>query len=264
MPWVAPTYTPPQTWGGAYQPSAIEPTATGLGSRIKAAYNAASQRAGGRLTHADPTTLLIWQVLGGLTPQQAAVASARGAAYSNQYGRLLSDAEVEQLVTDVKTQQPARFTPAYGAGASIQKAYQDFRAQYPTELPTATDPRFLALVRNNPELADITSDQLGQILTAGRQFTGATGQLAGAGLDPMIGSVMGRYIPPPHQMSPQAYDAIHADPVKLGLWQGALQRAGWDVGTYEAQHKASRPVGTATPADGGTGGAWRAPAGVWS
>src|SRR5262245_26561032 len=106
MPWVAPTYTPAQTWGGAYQPSAIEPTATGLGSRIKAAYNAASQRAGGRLTHADPTTTLIWQVLGGLTPQQAQAASLRGATYSVQQGRLLSDAEVEQIVSDVKTQMP--------------------------------------------------------------------------------------------------------------------------------------------------------------
>src|SRR5262245_54316828 len=257
------TYNPPQTWGGGYVPSAIEPGATGLGARIKAAYNAASERAGGRLTHADPTTLLIWQVLGGLTPEQAQAASARGAAYANQYGRLLSDAEVEEVVREVKTQTPNQYGVAYGTGASIQQAYQDFRQQYPTELPQATDPRFLALVRRDPQLGAITTDQLAQILAAGRQFTGATGSLAGAGLDTYIGQVTQQApIPLPHQMSASAYEAIHADPVKLGLWQGALKRAGWDVDAYEAQHKAARPVGVAAPSTGGVGG-WRAPAGVW-
>ena len=262
--WVPPGgYDPARTWGGGYQAAPLEPTATGLGARIKEAYNAASARAGGRLTHDDPTTLLIWQVLGGLTPEQARAASLRGATYATQRGRLLSDAEVDQLVTEVKTATPAGTTPGYGLGSAVQTAYQNFRAQYPTELPQATDPRFLAMVRANPELQDLTPEALGRIVQAGRQYTAATGQLAGAGLDPMIGAELGRRIPLPHQMDAAAYDAIHADPVRLGLWQGALQKAGWDVGAYERQHLAARPVGTATGAGASGVRSWTNPTGVW-
>lgn len=256
---------PPETTmtPGGPTTARLPPTATGLGVRIKAAYNAASQRAGRHLTWDDPTVLLIWQVLGGLTPEQAQVASRRGAEYAHQTGRLLSDAEVDQAVTEVKTANSSQFDTAYGGGDAIQTAYQDFRAQYPGAPPEAADPRFLALVRRNPELAGMTPEQLAPIIAAGRQFTGATGQLAGAGLDQMVGQAIGRpAIPSPHQMDPAAFDAIHADPVKLGLWQGALKRRGWDVGTYEQQHRAARPVGTASPAAGSAWGGTNQ-AGVW-
>lgn len=241
----------------------VPPGATGLGARIKAAYTAASARAGRHLSWDDPTVLLIWQVLGGLTPDQARAASQQGAVYANQNGRLLSDAEVDQHVAEVKTRMPNPNDVGYGLGSAIQTAFQDTQAQYPGSPLAGDDPRLLAAVRQNPELAGITPEQLGQIVAAGRQFTGYTGQLAGAGLDTMIGTTLGRApVPMPHQMDPAAFDAIHADPVKLGLWQGALQRRGWDVGTYERQHRAARPVGTAAPSSGA--GTWGgAPTGVW-
>jgi hypothetical protein len=242
----------------------LAPTATGLGSRIKAAYNAASQRAGRHLRWDDPTVLLIWQVLGGLTPEQARAASRQGAAYAHQTGRLLSDDEVDQAVSAVKTATPNQYGVGYGLGSAVQTAFQNVQAQYPGAPLAADDPRLLAAVRANAELSDITPAQLAQIVRLGRQYTGGTGQMAGAGLDTAIGQIIGRpVIPAPHQMDPAAYAAIHADPVKLGLWQGALQRAGWDVGTYERQHQAARPVGVAAPSPGTAAWGGTNQAGVW-
>lgn len=249
---VPPTYAPTQ------------PGAVGLGTRIKQAYNAASQRAGHHLAWDDPTVLLIWQVLGGLTPEQARAASMQGAQYANQNGRLLSDAEVEQHVAQVKTALPNTYDVAYGTGDAVQQAFQDVQAQYPDAKLTGSDPRLLAAVRQNAELAGITPEQLDKIVQAGRTYTWNTGQLAGGGLDAYIGQVMGRpAVPLPHQMNAGAFDALYganADPTAKALAEAALKRRGWDPATYQRQHLAARPVGTAAPS---TASAWSQPQGVW-
>jgi len=246
----------------------VPPGATGLGARIKQAYTEASKRAGHHLTWDDPTVLLIWQVLGGLTAEQARAASLQGAQYANQNGRLLSDAEVDQAVGEVKTRLPNGNDVGYGLGDAVQQAFQTVQAQYPGSPLAANDPRLLAAVRQNPELAGITPEQLTQIVQAGRQFTGMTGQLAGAGLDTTIGTVLNRpAVPLPHQMNTGAFEALYganADPTAKALAEAALKRRGWDPATYERQHYAARPVGTATAAPSWGGGAWATPSGVWS
>lgn len=243
----------------------VPPGATGLGARVKQAYTEASKRAGHHLTWDDPTVLLIWQVLGGLTPEQARAVSLQGAQYANQNGRLLSDAEVEQAVAGAKTANPNQYDVAYGLGDAVQQAFQTTQAQYPGSPLAGDDPRLLAAVRQNPELAGITPEQLTQIVNAGRQFTGMTGQLAGAGLDTMIGQTMQRpAVPLPHQMNAGAFEALYgagADPTAKALAEAALKRRGWDPATYERQHYAARPTGTAAPS---TSTAWGGPSGVWS
>jgi len=242
----------------------VPPGATGLGARIKQAYTEASKRAGRHLAWDDPTVLLIWQVIGGLTPDQARTVSMQGAQYANQNGRLLSDAEVEQSVSQAKTAQPNQYDVGYGLGDAVQQAFQNVQAQYPGSPLAANDPRLLAAVRQNPELAGITPEQLTQIVNAGRQFTGMTGQLAGSGLDTMIGQTIQRpAVPMPHQMDPGAFEALYgagADPTAKALAEAALKRRGWDPATYERQHYAARPVGTAAPS---TSTAWGGASGVW-
>lgn len=253
----APAVAPPS-------PVPIPPTATGLGARIKAAYNEASKRVGRQLAWDDPTTLLIWQVLGNLTPEQAMAASRQGAEYAQRYGRLLSDAEVDQVVTETKTANPNQYDVGYDLGDAVQQAFQNVQAQYPTEKLTGYDPRLLAAVRANPELANITPEQLDQIVQAGRTFTWTTGQMAGSGLDTMIGQAIKRPpVPLPHQMNAGAFEALYgvnADPTAKALAEAALKRRGWDPATYERQHYAARPTGTAAPTSstawGGTSGVW--------
>ena len=248
----APPWQPP--------PVPVPVTGRGLGSRIKETYNAAQQRAGRFLSWDDPMVVLIWQVLGGLSPEQAREASMRGARYAQQNGRLLSDAEVDQLVSDVKTRLPAQWDPAYGAGKSFQEAFQNVQAEFPAETIAGNDPRLLAAVRRDPQLQGLTDAQIAQIVQTGRQFTHGTGLAAGAGLDPLIGTMVQRNVPLPHQMSPSAYDAIQRDPVSKGLFEGALGARGWDVGSYTAAHAAARPRGTAPRT---TVSRWANPQGVW-
>lgn len=231
---------------GPFQTPTVAPVSgKGLGSRIKEAYNAASQRAGRHLSWDDPTVLLIWQVLGGLTPEQAQAASRQGAEYAHRNSRLLSDAEVDTLVTDVKTRMPSEYDPAWGAGQSIQQAFQDVQAEFPGETLQGNDPRLLAAIRRDPQLTGLTDEQIGQVVQTGRQFTHGTGLLAGAGLDQMVGTQLKRFIPTPHQMSAGAFDQIQADPVSKALFEGALGRKGYDPASYYGQHLAARPKGTA-------------------
>ena len=237
----------PGAFGG---PTTVPVGGKGLGSRIKEAYNAASQRAGRHLSWDDPTVLLIWQVLGGLTPEQARQASERGAQYAHTNGRLLSGAEVDQMLGEVKTGTPAQFDPAYGAGQSIQQAFQDVSAEFPGEVLQGNDPRLLAAIRRDPQLTGLTDEQIGSVVQTGRQFTHGTGLMAGAGLDQMVGSMLQRSIPQAHQMSPFAFDQIQQDPVSKALFEGALGRRGYDPASYYGAHLAARPKGTAPKSTG--------------
>src|SRR5919201_2180062 len=160
----------------ATPPATVPVTGKGLGSRLKAAYNAASQKAGRFLGHGDPTVLLIWQVLGGLTPEQAAAASERTALAAQRLGRPLSDAEVDALLEEVRGATPAPYDPAYGTGQQFQQAYQDVQAEYPGEVIGDADPRLLAAVHRRPELASLTAEQVGQVMQTGRQFAHAVGE----------------------------------------------------------------------------------------
>jgi hypothetical protein len=228
--------------------------------QLRGAYNAAIKALGvSHLASNDPRLLMIYQTVGGLSPQAAQQAATEAADYFKTHGFTMSDPELDALLNKHRAPMGSAedFAALPGVGARIRQDYGTLARQRGVA-PGATDPQVLALIQ--AAVPNLTQQQAQQIAGMGHDYYAQTGTvIPDSALDQYAGQVKGYRIPLPHQMDPGTFDAIQRDPVSKGLFEGALGQAGWDVGTYYTQHRASRPVGTAGP----TASIGRAFAGVY-
>ncbi len=215
------------------------------------------------LSHDDPAMLMLYQAVGGLSPQAAAAVSQTAATYYQTHGYAMTDTELDGLIATTKGPtgaNPAETNPMVGVGAQVRQAYGDLSAARPGTWVGGADPQFGAAV--GAAVPGLTAQQQAQIAERGADFYRQTGvAIPDAAVDQYAGQVKGFHVPLPHQMDPGHFDAMMADPVAKGLFQGTVKAAGWDWDTYQQQHYASRPTGVATPS---TGASWAQPTGVWT
>lgn len=217
-------------------------------AQLRAAYNATIKQQGvPYLQSDDPRLVMLYRVAGGLDQAHAQQAAQEAAAYYKQHGFSMSDTELDALLERHRAPMgsPTDYAALPGVGAQIRQGYSDL-TQTRGMTPGASDPQVLALVQ--AAVPNLTQAQAAQLSQLGHDYSAMTGTvIPDYALDQAAGQVKQYRIPLPHQMDPGTFDAIQRDPVSKGLFEGALGQAGWDVNTYYAQHRAARPVGSASP-----------------
>jgi hypothetical protein len=218
-------------------------------AQLRGAYNAAIKALGvPYLSHNDPRLVMLYRAAGGISDPAAAQAAAQEVAdLRRSRGYDVTDAELDAILNKHRAPMGSEqdFAALPGVGAAIRQGYGDI-TQARGYTPGATDPQVMTLIQG--AVPNLTQEQAAQIARMGHDYAALTGTvIPDYAVDQYAGQVKGYHLPLPHQMDPGTFDAIQRDPVSKGLFEGALGQAGWDVGTYYTQHRASRPVGTAGP-----------------
>lgn len=260
--WEARNPQRPVTPGASTAPPTTMPPglANGPAALMKATYNAVLKAKGvAYLSHNDPALLLIYQAVGGLTPEQAAVTAERAATYFKTNGYAISDAELNGLIAEARGPMTGDQTsPLVGVGAQIRQDYSDLSGARGTSLG-ANDQQFGAAIQSR--VPGLTAQQAAQLAQRGRDFFLKTGVvIPDAAMDRAAGEIKDFRIPLPHQFDPGKWNALMADPTAAGLFEGTIRASGWDWDTYKRQQAASRPGGVVTPTAGAN---WARPTGMW-
>jgi hypothetical protein len=215
-------------------------------SRLKAAYQSVLKAKGvPYLSVGDPALQMLYEVVGGLNPEQARAASQYAADYYKTHGFSISDAEFDQHLDQLRgpTGTEGQYDPLVGVGAQIRQGYGDLVQARGGPL-TPTDPQLTALI--NSTVPGLSAQQAQQIAQRGRDYYKATGTVVpDYGIDQYAGQVKQFRVPLAHQMAPGAFEAMQADPVAKGLFEATLGAKGYDPASYYGQHLAARPRGTA-------------------
>jgi hypothetical protein len=255
----APGMTPPEPGGPAV--GGTPGSAVGPAALLRATYQAILKAKGvPHLAADDPGVLMLYQAIGGLTPQQALAASQRASSYARDRGYAMSDAELNGMLAEVRGPMTgAETSPLVGVGAQIRQDYDALLGQRGVSSLGADDPQLLAAIQGR--VPGLTAQQARQVAQQGRDWYERTGTvIPDAAVDRIAGQAKGFTIPLPHQFDPARWDAVMADPVGAGLFEATVRGAGWDWDTYKRQHLAARPTGTAARSTGAT---FSQPQGVW-
>lgn len=245
MPTIAPPAAPPSTAGTGYAPGINTPATI-----LRKMYDAAVKQQGvDHLAAHDPTTLLLYQVHGQLTPEQAKWASQQAAQAFQTTGQPMGDYDLDQLLVKARS-IGSQTDPAWDLGNKIRAANEQATKDFGGQL-APNDPRLIQRYRAAGTAAGTTlSDQQAQAI--GQQdadYYRTTGQaIPDAAIDVYGGALTNRMIPMGHQVNPGVWDSL--GPVGQGLALSAVEKKGLDPTEYQRQINAARPVGRARPSSG--------------
>ena len=217
------------------------------GTRLKAAYQEVLKRRGvPYLSSDDPTLLMLYQVHGNLTPQQAQIAAQQAAQHFKDTGQAMDDTAFDAMLTTASgsVQGPDETDPAWDFGQAARTAYQDVKNLYGGDIDP-TDPRVIAAyMRAGSSVgATMTQDQARQAAQYGADYYRATGQaIPDYAADQYAGQITNRQIKQPHHINPATWDALGSTGQQLYL--SAAARKGYDKTDYMNTINATRPVGT--------------------